>query len=260
MSDATSHDPKTQIAAGNRWYTDDHFAKQLGNPATRHVVENRWKIFEQALRAHVGHRPAGGSAVRILDLGCGDGINLYGLGRILQKCGWPAEVFGADYNPLRLARAERIPFVKGLHRASIMRLPYANGSFDVVLCNQVLEHVREDVAALHEMRRVLKPHGLLILGVPNEGCLLARVRNHVLQPSIARSTDHVNFYTDSMLAARLAQTGFANFELRRAGFFTPHLLLHYLLNRFSLWRKLAATLGRLFPSQCAELIALCRAG
>jgi SAM-dependent methyltransferase len=258
MSRGLSHDPEAQIAAGNRWYTDDQFAKQLDNPATRHVVEGRWRVFEEALASLLS--TAAGAPRRILDLGCGDGINLYGLGRMLERNGWRAELVGVDYNPLRLDRAKQLPHVHSLHRAALTALPYADASFDAVLCNQVLEHVERDVAALQEMRRILKPGGLLILGVPNEGCLLARLRNHVLQPSIARTTDHVNFYTDGALAARLREAGFAGWELRRSGFFTPHLVLHYALNRIPAWRTLAEGLGRMFPSQCAELIALCRAG
>lgn len=258
MSNGTSHDPEAQIAAGNRWYIDDQFSRQLGNPATRHVVENRWRIFEEVLAGHLARRTSSNAPLRILDVGCGDGINLYGLNRMLRTNNWVADLFGVDYNPLRLTRARNIPSLTGLHRASLVSLPYPRASFDVIVCNQVLEHVASDLAALGEMRRVLRPDGLLILGVPNEGCLLARLRNHVLQPSIAKTTDHVNFYTERMLSQRLLGSGFECFELRREGFFTPHLALHYLLNRFSQWRWLARTLGKLLPSQCAELIAVCR--
>lgn len=44
-------------------------------------------------------------------------------------------------------------------------LPLRDGSFDVVLCNCVLEHIMEDELALHEMHRVLKPNGFLFLTV-----------------------------------------------------------------------------------------------
>lgn len=51
-------------------------------------------------------------------------------------------------------------------KMDIQAMPFAENSFDVVLCNHVLEHVADDLAALREIRRVLKPGGFAILQVP----------------------------------------------------------------------------------------------
>lgn len=45
-------------------------------------------------------------------------------------------------------------------------MPFENTSFDVVLCNHVLEHVADDIEAMKEIARVLKPGGYAILQVP----------------------------------------------------------------------------------------------
>jgi SAM-dependent methyltransferase len=50
--------------------------------------------------------------------------------------------------------------------ADAMSLPFAAGSFDSVLCTQVLEHVCEPLRVLEEVRRVLKPGGRLVLTAP----------------------------------------------------------------------------------------------
>lgn len=50
--------------------------------------------------------------------------------------------------------------------ADILDLPYMNGSFDVVTCFDVFEHVKNDIRAFHEVHRVLKPGGLLVFTVP----------------------------------------------------------------------------------------------
>ena len=48
----------------------------------------------------------------------------------------------------------------------ITRLPFADGTFDAVLCYHVLEHIPDDAAAMRELRRVLSPEGWAILQVP----------------------------------------------------------------------------------------------
>ncbi|MDZ4716416.1 MAG: class I SAM-dependent methyltransferase [Cytophagales bacterium] len=51
-------------------------------------------------------------------------------------------------------------------KMDIHRMPFGDNSFDAVLCNHVLEHVENDIQALSEIRRVLKPGGWAILQVP----------------------------------------------------------------------------------------------
>lgn len=254
------HDPQDQVSAGNAWYTDDQFEKQYNRPGPRAVIENRWAIFENAIAGFMsGCNPvAATDPVRILDAGCGDGINLYGLSNIVQARGWNAEIFGADYNALRVDRASKLPFVAEVRASPLHSLPYPDGHFQVVLCNQVLEHIPEEKKVLVELKRILQPAGMLILGVPNEACLMARMRNHVLQRSILRTTDHVNFYTGTKLRDLLTETGYTVESIATTGFFTPHLVAHYALSYFAPGRRLLKALGRIFPSQCAELLAIAR--
>jgi len=48
----------------------------------------------------------------------------------------------------------------------ILSLPFPDNSFDVILCNHVLEHIPDDARAMRELSRVLKPNGWAILQVP----------------------------------------------------------------------------------------------
>jgi len=53
-------------------------------------------------------------------------------------------------------------------KADICALPFANDSYDFILCNHVLEHIPDDATAMKELYRVLKPGGTAILQIPLE--------------------------------------------------------------------------------------------
>jgi len=53
-------------------------------------------------------------------------------------------------------------------KADICDLPFDNNSFDVILCNHVLEHIPDDMKAMHELFRILRPGGWGILQIPQD--------------------------------------------------------------------------------------------
>jgi len=98
----------------------------------------------------------------ILDVGCGEGFTI---DRLLRVNGHlPIQGLDYDWPALVQARVKHpeVPFQMG----DIGRLPYASGSFDLVLCLEVLEHLAEPLRALEELRRV--SGGLCLISVPNE--------------------------------------------------------------------------------------------
>lgn len=95
---------------------------------------------------------------RILDAGCGTGGNF----PFLERYG---TVQGFDYSEEAVLYC-RLRGRKEVRQASIYELPYPDASFDLVTCLDVIEHLRLDLPALQELRRVLKPDGLLLLTLP----------------------------------------------------------------------------------------------
>jgi ubiquinone/menaquinone biosynthesis C-methylase UbiE len=113
---------------------------------------------EQLILELVGP-PAG---LRILDVGCGDAA----LAVALAQRG--ALVTGADVDPIMLAagraRAAASGVAAELIQGDIQALPFADGSFDVVLAVTVLCVVDDAARAVREMGRVLRPGGRLVIG------------------------------------------------------------------------------------------------
>jgi SAM-dependent methyltransferase len=165
---------------------------------------------------------------------------------------------GTDRNPLRLARAAATGAC--LARASLLALPYPRHGFDAVLCNHVIEHIPEHAAALAELRRVLRPGGLLIVGVPNEGCALARLRNHVLQRRTLATTDHVHFFTAASLSRALVAAGFVAPAIAVEEFFWPHMALARRVQAHAAGRTLSRALGRMWDALDLALVPLAEDG
>jgi len=130
---------------------------------------------------------------RVLDIGAGLGADL-----LLAREASPSaslhavEVYPPYQDKLRTLGVEVCAL--DLERD---RMPYETGSVDVVIANQILEHVKEVYWIFHEISRILKPGGHFILGVPN----LASLHNRFLlsigrQPTIIKNNSaHVRGWT-----------------------------------------------------------------
>ncbi len=92
--------------------------------------------------------------------GCGVGSYAAQIGRRFN-----AHVEAMDVEPERVAAAQR-QTPRALIAAA-EHLPYPANTFDMVLSNEVLEHVQDDRAAAREMVRVTKPSGVIIVFCPN---------------------------------------------------------------------------------------------
>jgi ubiquinone/menaquinone biosynthesis C-methylase UbiE len=166
---------------------------------------------------------AGAEGLRVLDLGCGDGR----LAAELDRAG--ARVTGLDPSEVALERARRAhPGLELARPAPDGSLPFADSSFDAVVCAHVLEHVADTQRLMSEARRVLAPSGRIMIAVPWHG----RLKNVAIAlGSFERHHDPlepvVRFYTAASLRRLLSGFGFDEVSVRGAGgapFFRETLL------------------------------------
>jgi SAM-dependent methyltransferase len=140
-----------------------------------------------------------GHAERVLDLGCGDG-------RLSAELD-AAELTAADVSRVALERARgRVPQARIAELEPDAPLPFGDGAFDLVLCAETIEHVRDVQLLLSEVRRVLRPGGVLALTTP-------------ASPPLVRAPDplspHLRLFTRRSLRRLLDGLGFDVPSLRR---------------------------------------------
>jgi ubiquinone/menaquinone biosynthesis C-methylase UbiE len=124
----------------------------LGNPSFvwRSGQDRRLNLIRHAV-------PLEGA--RILDIGCGLGVYV----RKFRE--FSDHVCGVDIDAIRLQEGART--TPGLILSASETLPFRDAAFDVVVLNEVIEHVRDDAATLKEALRVISPGGHVVIYAPN---------------------------------------------------------------------------------------------
>ena len=156
-----------------------------------------------------------GSYRTVLDIGAGHGDDLL----LARKVAPNAEINAVEVYPAYAAELAQ----KGIrvHSLNIEKdsIPFLDGSIDVIIANQVLEHVKELFWIFHEISRTLPIGGKMILGVPN----LAALHNRILlavgkQPSPLKNySAHMRGYTKQDLLLFLENCFPGGYRLQRFG-------------------------------------------
>lgn len=92
---------------------------------------------------------------RVLDVGAGSGPYRH----LFAHCEYHAHDFGQE--PATIGNYTPLDY-----QSDITSIPVPDASFDVILCTEVLEHVPEPVRAIHEIARILRPGGKLLITAP----------------------------------------------------------------------------------------------
>jgi ubiquinone/menaquinone biosynthesis C-methylase UbiE len=156
--------------------------------------------------------------MRLLDCGCGPGTITLDLARLVS----PGQAFGIDREPTQvgfaqdLARRRQVGAWFGV--ASIYALPFADGQFDAVFAHALCEHLREPHRALLEMKRVLRPSGLVGIRSPDWTGFLVYPHSPLLEQGIhlfkqIQIANGGNPYVGRSLKGLLRESGFSQITL-----------------------------------------------
>ena len=129
-------------------------------------------------------------------------------------------------------------------------LKYADDSFDVIVCEQLLEHLHQPELLLKEIRRILRPGGLFVCGVPIFVEPVAKLRRWRVAKYGLGGSDHIQTYSLVSIRKQLAPY-FDEQEVRGFRIISGGLLRK--LENHAWWYKFNRQLGRWFPRFCIEI-------
>lgn len=183
----------------------------------------------------------------ILDLGCGDGsfaLLTFGKGRI---------DVGIDKRGEDIKKSKSTGVYKKLVIADATKLPFPAKTFNTIISNSVLEHVKDLDKVLKECFQLLSDKGEFIFTVPNKS-----ERNYWFWPKIFgnlylkiydRLVEHYNFYDKDIWIKKLKEAGFGKVEVTSYApqktvtlldFFVPFSLFYFLTGKVFGPRKILA--------------------
>jgi ubiquinone/menaquinone biosynthesis C-methylase UbiE len=184
--------------------------KMNNSPTARHFAR---RTADKQAAFFLSHLRPG---MALLDCGCGPGAITFGLAAVVA----PGEVVGIDLESERIAQAQSSAAQAAVTNvrfevSDVYTLPFPDDSFDAVFSHAVFMHLRDPMAALREMYRVLKPGGVIgIRDCDYTGYLVAGGDPILLNywPLASKWIEHRggNAYRAKHLRALLQQADFVN--------------------------------------------------
>lgn len=179
----------------------------------------------------------------ILDLGCANGL-------VTRQFTKNNKVYGLDSaeNFVQMARKNGL---KAQHANLEEKFPFSDKKFDLIVANEIIEHIYNTDFFLSECNRVLKDKGKIILSVPNlrnpfSPWLLLFLNRPPVYSARYRSP-HVRDFTYPIIKRALKNNGFQIIKKTGSNFYLPYL-----------WRlansRLSSLFGTIFPTWSKEII------
>ncbi len=154
----------------------------------------------------------------ILDIGCGEGRHTWQACKVKNciACGLDLDHTSLAKGRFVLGNLDEHGESKGdwlLTEGSILSLPFRDGTFDKIICSEVLEHVPDDSQGIKEIVRVLKDDGTLAVSVPSflpESICWKLCKTYHTTPG-----GHIRIYKANELRSKLSQNNLDIFAVRR---------------------------------------------
>ncbi|MSO19977.1 MAG: methyltransferase domain-containing protein [Acidobacteria bacterium] len=126
----------------------------------------------------------------LLDVGCGTGVNTHALSKLVGPAG---KIIGIDPSPAMLALAREKAAAPNIEyqQLAVEDIPFAENTFDGIVCTQVFNYVADPVAVLKSLLRVVRPTGRIFLSETDWDTLSYNIPDKELQRRVtADFSDH----------------------------------------------------------------------
>ena len=139
---------------------------------------------------------------KILDIGCGVGY----FSQLLSNFG--SELHGLDISEESVSICKS-NISENFTVGNAESLQYSDNQFDKILCSEVLEHLKNDLKAVTEMWRILKPNGTVLITVPStEGIFGSKIKNIMHDHDDGPEKHEREGYTNIQIVKLLENSGF----------------------------------------------------
>lgn len=207
-----------ELQYGENYFSNDNpkggYANYVeGMAINRKTFEDRIKKLEKIL----------GRKGSLLDIGCALGDCV----QIAEKRGWDAYGLELSEFAVKIAKKKKLKIFQGTLEES--KLP-KDLRFDVVMMQDVIEHVRDPLAELRRIKKVLKPGGVVFLVTPDIGGLW----HTILRSSWYhyKQGEHIMYFSNKSLSKALELLGYSGVECHK----TYHVMsLGYIANRLKFY-------------------------
>ncbi len=190
-------------------YIGDYPIKNQEKVWIRWIARFSALIWENSVSVVVPYKRGG----RVLDIGCGTGKLL----DWLKRHDW--QVYGVEI--CKQAAEYGNSFGLNIFNGELIEAKFSSEFFDVVVINQVLEHLYDPRGTLREIHRILKRDGMLLVGVPNIGSYEARVFGRYW--SALEIPRHLYHFSIHSLRLLLTENNFDIQKIIGKTFFIPYL-------------------------------------
>jgi len=213
----------------------------------------RYPAMAEAIADHArskAHANPPTTQLRLLDVGAGRGRSLQYTEQL--NAAHLIEWHGVDleshrvYDPPKWTSLQDLDVEEGL--------PFESQTFDIAICEQVLEHLEDPTPVIRDIARTLKPGGLFIAGVPTFASPVAASRRllfNTLGNALKLKTGHPQTFSAASFARTIARSGFDIKTVRGFRIISGGPLLRPLENHPS-WYRFNRKLGAALPGLCIE--------